>query len=91
MDAIPLAEVLSVENGDFEERVAGDGKMDPDSIKLNRSKSFRKPIYQIQIHTDPVGYNSGRTYYLQAVNDDNRIEIIEELTKRIKFAKKIAG
>ncbi len=78
-----------------------DPKSEEDQIsKRNFFKEQEKKIlgdsnkmkyrHALQIRTDTDGYNSGRTYYLQASSDEQCADLVGQLTKQVKVARKKA-
>ena len=91
-DTIPLAEVSSVEQINQEPR---EGYMGLQSVEGPKSADSAKTLFRnaLQLKTDADGYNSGRTYYLQASSAEQCGAVCASLVLLARRARKavVAG
>ena len=106
IDFIPLSEVISIEEmcGGEEDNTAGqqgrlktllqksialgfDNELELQDDEDSTSRLF---VNAIQIATIADGYNSGRSYYLQAESSEDKQKIIEQLRALTEIARKRA-
>jgi hypothetical protein len=93
VDAIPMSEIDMVmsmqENRSIRTKESG---MVASSRQLNRASGSVSDVqnHVLQIKTTADGYNSGRVYYLQAINNDPNLcdEIIGKLRESSQAARK---
>ena len=91
IDSIPLVEIVQIK------------KMGDDVRAESAPQYFKKPSFSVgstfqtsahqflrsmRLDTDPEGYNSGRTYYLQANTDEELERLVQNLNMWTKKAKK---
>jgi predicted metal-dependent peptidase len=94
IDAIPLFEVTEIVNmNDNEKR--GDEKGKSRAISFSEEEQANKKPGDsnkvkfknaLQLHTKSDGYNSGRQYIVQAGNDEELRQMVQEITKLSKAA-----
>ncbi len=88
VDCIPLAEIIQLKKlgpeGKYEAHLAGSESTNLSAFDLEGLSSDRI----LRIDTNPDGYNSGRTYYLQIDSDGEFSRLAINLTEYVKIAKK---
>ena len=91
-DAIPLAEVTSVEQIN-EKSLSSVSGLPP--VESQKSADAARTLFQnaIQVKTDADGYNSGRTYYLQATSAEQCNSVCASVAVLARRARKavVAG
>ena len=81
IDAIPLSDLIDVEEmGDFSTLKK---KSQPNESHIDKMNIFENAL---RIDTSPVGYNFGRTYYLQCQSP----ELLRKIVMDLKVAAEIA-
>ena len=81
LDAIPLAEVIGIESM-VNVRESDQNEAHPQN-EFEKAMDFTSAF---QIRTIKKGYNAGRKYFLRASSDDERDELIKQLTVLSKIA-----
>jgi hypothetical protein len=92
VDCIPLHEILQIKrmglDGSTEQlnAIHSKGSFTPGASHLQLSSNLF--VRTVKIETHPDGYNSGRTYYLQASSDEELTRFIGILTDYARDARK---
>ena len=88
VDSIPLAEILQIKK--MGANTTNESPYHSKSLSLSHEASFKLLnhhfVRSIRLDTSPEGFNSGRTYYLQANTDDELELLIQKLSASVKDA-----
>jgi hypothetical protein len=93
-DSIPLVEIASIQQINETSRNGSSTPAPtptpqqhrPSSVKSADSSQTRFQ-YALQLKTIPDGFNSGRTYYLQAASDEQCYDVCESLSRLARRAR----
>ena len=95
-DAIPFTEILSIDQINEEPPNEGiAGSPSSENYASSKSADAARTLFRnaLQIKTNAEGYNSGRTYYLQAASPEQCSAMCASLTLQVQRARKavVAG